>query len=65
VAELAAAGLTTPEIAERLVVSPNTVGTHLTNVYRKLGVHERAGLAAALAGADAAPNLGVPGPKDH
>jgi LuxR family maltose regulon positive regulatory protein len=33
--------LTRPEIAGQLHVSINTVGTHLTNLYAKLGVHSR------------------------
>ncbi len=33
--------LSTPEIAERLVVSANTVRTHVKNIYGKLGAHGR------------------------
>jgi LuxR family maltose regulon positive regulatory protein len=33
--------LSTPEIAERLFVSANTVRTHIKNIYAKLGVHGR------------------------
>jgi LuxR family maltose regulon positive regulatory protein len=33
--------LTTPEIAEDLVVSVNTVRTHIKNIYGKIGVHSR------------------------
>jgi LuxR family maltose regulon positive regulatory protein len=33
----------TPEIAEKLVVSANTVRTHIKNIYGKLGVHGRSG----------------------
>ena len=36
---LVANGMSRKEIAERLHVSIDTVGTHLKNVYRKLGVH--------------------------
>jgi DNA-binding NarL/FixJ family response regulator len=36
------AGLDAREIAERLQLSPKTVGTHIENIYRKLGVHNRA-----------------------
>lgn len=46
VADLAAAGLTNPAIAERLFMSPNTVKTHLSHVYAKIGVSGRSELAA-------------------
>ncbi len=35
--------LSTPEIAEELIVSANTVRTHIKNIYGKLGVHGRSG----------------------
>jgi LuxR family transcriptional regulator, maltose regulon positive regulatory protein len=35
--------LTAPEIARELHVSPNTVRTHIKNLYAKLGTHHRAG----------------------
>src|SRR3954449_7983166 len=41
VLELLAAGLTGRAIAERLVLSPKTVGTHTERIFRKLGVHSR------------------------
>jgi two-component system nitrate/nitrite response regulator NarL len=41
-------GLTQKQIAEELVISPKTVGTHIQNVLIKLGVHSRA-QAVALA----------------
>lgn len=41
VARLAGEGLTTPEIADRLFVSPRTVQTHLAHIYQKLGVSSR------------------------
>jgi LuxR family transcriptional regulator, maltose regulon positive regulatory protein len=34
--------LTSPEIARELSVSPNTVRTHVKNLYAKLGAHRRA-----------------------
>jgi DNA-binding CsgD family transcriptional regulator len=49
VARLLGQGLTNRAAAERLYVSPNTVGTHARNVFRKLGVRSRAELASLLA----------------
>jgi DNA-binding CsgD family transcriptional regulator len=49
VATLAAAGLTNKQIAERLFLSPRTVGTHLYEIFPKLGVTSRAALRDALA----------------
>lgn len=49
IAVLAAEGLPSKEVAERLSVSPRTVSNHLQNVYTKLGVSKRAELSAALA----------------
>jgi DNA-binding NarL/FixJ family response regulator len=46
VARLAAQGLTNKEIAQRLYLSPRTIGTHLYHVYPKLGITSRADLAA-------------------
>lgn len=45
VARLVAEGLTDAEIAQRLVVSPRTVTTHLQHAYRRLGISGRAALA--------------------
>lgn len=49
IAMLAAEGLTSREIAERLFVSVRTVDNHLARVYDKLGVKGRDALATALA----------------
>ena len=48
VAELAAAGRTSKEIAVQLSLSPRTVDSHLAGAFRKLGVTRRAGLGNAL-----------------
>lgn len=48
VANLAAAGLTTRQIAAALFVTPKTVEFHLRNIYSKLGVGTREELAQAL-----------------
>jgi DNA-binding CsgD family transcriptional regulator len=42
VLQLAAEGMTTSEIAARLVISHGTVKTHFENVYPKLGARDRA-----------------------
>ena len=60
VAELAAEGLSNPEIAQALFVTRKTVETHLGRAYRKLGITSRTRLTAALAGA--APDAGRYGP---
>ena len=35
-------GLGQPEIAQKLVLSPKTVGTHIQHILSKLNVHSRA-----------------------
>jgi DNA-binding NarL/FixJ family response regulator len=55
---LVADGLSNEEIAERLVVSPATVRTHVSRAMGKLGAHDRAQLVvvafqSGLAGSDA------------
>ncbi len=52
VAELAASGRSNREIAQDLFVTLATVETHLTRVYRKVGVDGRERLAATLAAPD-------------
>jgi DNA-binding CsgD family transcriptional regulator len=48
VAELAAAGDTTRQIADALFISTKTVEANLTRIYRKLDVVNRAQLAARM-----------------
>ncbi|MBJ7471316.1 MAG: AAA family ATPase, partial [Solirubrobacteraceae bacterium] len=48
VAELAAAGLSNREIADRLYLSPKTIETHLAGAFAALGVSSRTALGAAL-----------------
>jgi DNA-binding CsgD family transcriptional regulator len=48
VAELAAAGMSNPEIAQAVFVTLNTVEGHLRHVYQKLSVSSRTELPAAL-----------------
>src|SRR6202012_6237807 len=47
VVELAAQGLTNPEIGKRLFIGRGTVKTHLSHVFAKLDISSRAELAAA------------------
>jgi DNA-binding CsgD family transcriptional regulator len=50
IAELAATGLSNPEIAARVYVSRKTVEANLARVYRKLGISSRAQLGRAIEG---------------
>jgi DNA-binding CsgD family transcriptional regulator len=52
VADLFAAGDTTRQIGARLGIAANTVRVHVSRVYDKLGVVNKAELASMLAGAD-------------
>ena len=65
-----AGGATNREVASELFLSPKTIEFHLGRVYRKLGIHSRAELAAAaaegrleaeVAGAGAAPHPNADG----
>ena len=58
VAELAAAGMSNPEIAQALFVTLSTVEGHLRHAYRKLSIGSRAELSAALRAA--APETALP-----
>jgi DNA-binding CsgD family transcriptional regulator len=49
VAQLAAHGLTSDQIAQRLVISARTAESHLYHAFRKLGVHTRNELQVLLA----------------
>ena len=51
-------GLSNAEIADRLVVSPKTVGHHVSAVLAKLDIWRRAEVAAAMIELGA-PNLGI------
>ncbi|HEV3166483.1 MAG TPA: LuxR C-terminal-related transcriptional regulator, partial [Isosphaeraceae bacterium] len=46
VVKLVVEGLSNPEIGERLFISRETVKTHLSSIFGKLGVSSRAKLAA-------------------
>ena len=48
IAELVADGHTDKEVAAALFVTPKTVSTGLSRIYRKVGVHSRTSLAARL-----------------
>jgi DNA-binding NarL/FixJ family response regulator len=48
VLRLLARGLTQPEIARELVISPRTVGSHIQNALAKLDVHSRAQAVALV-----------------
>ena len=48
VAQLVVSGLTNREIAAKLYMSIRTVETHLTKIYRELGIRSRAQLAGAI-----------------
>ena len=47
IVELAAEGLTNPQIGERMFISRTTVKTHVAHIYAKLNIHSRTELAVA------------------
>jgi DNA-binding CsgD family transcriptional regulator len=49
VVRLVASGLTNREVAERLYVSPHTVGGHLRHAFEKLGINSRVALTRIAA----------------
>jgi DNA-binding CsgD family transcriptional regulator len=70
IVQLAAAGLSNPEVAHELGISRQTVEWHLWRVYRKLGVHSRAELAERFSarpplGPNGSIPLGGTGSKDE
>lgn len=64
IALLAATGLTNKQIAEKLALSPRTVGNHLHRVFPKLAVTSRAGLRNALTSLGLSPISVVGGGED-
>jgi DNA-binding CsgD family transcriptional regulator len=48
IAQLVADGLSNAQIGKRLFISPRTVGTHLSNIYKRIEVHTRAQLTRFL-----------------
>lgn len=58
IATLAAGGLSNPQIAATLYVARKTVETHLTHIYRKLGVARRCELAAIVPVSPEEPEIG-------
>ena len=58
VVRLVAAGLTNKEVGRELLMGAETVKTHLSHVYDKLGIRSRAALATEFAGAIMTPRGG-------
>jgi hypothetical protein len=61
--------MTNPQIAQRLLISPNTVKTHIKNILSKFDVHSKKSLADLLTGLDlsdwadlATPDFAPPSP---
>ena len=60
VAELAASGLSSRQIAEQAFLAPKTVGNVLGRVYEKLGIHSRAELGARMGEGNPGDGSGMP-----
>jgi len=58
---LVAAGMTNPQIADRLYISPGTVKSHLESLLRKTGSTGRTQLATLAAAHGLAGTTGEPG----
>ena len=65
IVELVADGCSTAEIANLLYISPNTIKTHLKNVFRKCAVCNRAELVAWWCRRSAPAELMKPGVDQH
>ena len=48
IAEMAAGGMSNPQIGQALFITRNTVETHLRHVYQKLGIRRREDIAETL-----------------
>jgi DNA-binding NarL/FixJ family response regulator len=48
IAHLVSAGMTNPQIAEKLCISPRTVQNHLRSIFDKTGIHNRTSLVYRL-----------------
>jgi DNA-binding CsgD family transcriptional regulator len=62
VVDLVVAGLSNPQVAERLLMSRETVKTHLTHVFVKLGIANRTELATFVAGRSGSETVAAPPP---
>lgn len=65
IAGLLARGLSNPEIAERLVLSPYTVQDHIKSLFEKTNVTSRQELVARIFLDDYLPQLAARAPLDH
>jgi DNA-binding CsgD family transcriptional regulator len=63
VVKLIAGGATNEEIAERLVISPRTVHSHVNRARRKTGARNRTDLAVIAVQAGLLPNREGEGPE--